>query len=138
MRSFVALAAVLAISLAACEGKPGPQGPQGPKGETGAQGPAGPAGPAGPKGDAGPAGPKGDPGPAGSPQTGASRLRRLVLTCVEPGCVGTCASDETLVSAYCAVDSGRGKSPAVSIDMQGSATCPQGLQYSLVMTCGKF
>lgn len=138
MKSFAALIAVVALTLAACEGPQGPQGPQGAQGPAGPAGPQGPAGPAGPKGDVGPAGPKGEPGPAGAAQSGAARLRRLTFTCVEPGCVGSCASDETLVSAYCAVDAGRGRSPAVSIDMQGTATCPQGLQYTLLMTCGKF
>ncbi|MEI7806039.1 MAG: hypothetical protein WCI56_11980 [Hyphomicrobiales bacterium] len=64
-------------------------------------------------------------------------MRRLTQTCVEPGCRGSCASDEVLVSAYCAVDSGNARSPAVNIDALGSASCPQGLQNTLTLICGK-
>ena len=138
MRWLPALIAVLTISLAACgKGPEGPQGPQGQQGPAGTPGPQGPAGPPGARGEAGPAGPKGEaaaPSSAGQP---GARLRRLTQTCVQPGCRGTCASDEVLVSAYCAVDSGNARSPAVNIDALGSASCPVGLQYTLTLICGK-
>jgi hypothetical protein len=133
----VSAISLMAISLTACgksEPQPGPQGPAGPAGAVGA---AGPAGPPGPKGDKGDTGPRGEAGPPGQSDLGAAKLRRLTQTCIEPGCRLSCASDETLINAFCAVDSGKGKSPQVNIDSQGSATCPNGIQNSLILICGK-
>jgi hypothetical protein len=56
---------------------------------------------------------------------------------MEPGCRASCASDEVLISAYCAVESGAARSPAVNIDALGAASCPNGAQYNLTLFCGK-
>ncbi len=56
------LAAVLILSIVACQGEAGTAGQQGPAGPQGPAGAAGPVGPVGPAGESGPAGP---PGPAG-------------------------------------------------------------------------
>jgi hypothetical protein len=52
-RAALLFVTILALTLAACSGRPGPQGP---RGETGPQGPPGPTGAQGPAGERGPAG----------------------------------------------------------------------------------
>ncbi len=135
-RSFVVFA-ILSIFLTGCGQSEPKQGAQGPRGETGATGPAGPVGPPGPQGDKGDPGPRGEQGPPGQVPLNAATLRRLSQGCIDPGCRINCASDEVLVSAYCSVTSGKGRSPAVSIDSQGTATCPNGIENTLTLICGK-
>ena len=67
MKTFVTAisAALILMSLAACQGSPGTAGQQGPSGPAGPGGPAGEQGPPGAPGPAGPAGGQGPPGAAG-------------------------------------------------------------------------
>jgi hypothetical protein len=121
----LAFAAALALSVAACGGKP----EQGPKGDQGPPGPAGAKGDTGQNGLPGPQGPAGAQGPAGP----ASALRVVRQACQDTTCTATCAEDEVLVSAYC----GPQRGPVTMLN-ERSVTCgvvPNPANSPLVAVC---
>lgn len=101
----IALATMLSVVLAACEGPVGPQGPEGKQGAQGMAGAEGKVGQAGPKGDKGDRGEKGDKGDRGDKgekgdkgEQGTAAIRVLELGA---GVAASCEAGEVMVSAYC-------------------------------------
>lgn len=117
------------------KGDPGPSGPKGDAGPKGDPGPQGPKGDAGPKGDPGPPGPKGEPGAAAPAREGTSHGPSLRV--LRGKASNTCASDETLISAYCVGPADEIIAPPAIMPPRG-AKCPAYRRMTVVMTCAKF
>jgi hypothetical protein len=117
-------------------GPPGPKGdagPPGPKGDPGLPGPKGETGPAGPKGDTGPPGPRGEPGPPGATRDSGGTASLRVLR-GSPS--NACASDETLISAYCVSAANEITAPPTIVPPRG-AKCSALLHMTVVIACAK-
>jgi hypothetical protein len=126
----LALALIVPLALAACEGPVGPQGPEGKQGAEGPAGPEGKQGPAGPKGERGDKGDKGDRGDKGERGDRGEAALRMV----EGTGSATCEADEVIVSAYCYAPEGE---PGNSINLTFQA--PPGSAAGtgpLTATCG--
>ena len=103
----IAVAALLAVTLAACSGSQGPQG---------AQGPAGPQGPAGKDGA------PGQPGQKGEPDTTFRVVRSAKASTGQMSAV-LCNPDEAMVSAICVSEAERVSVPKVITIGDNSAEC---------------